>query len=304
VIYASLWWLEYKDPKFKEVARRVTRVSRHQVRLRFHLQSDLSMGFTGYLLQAPFILLHLNIPFSQTRSLDQCTYDWPRAHNRKHCSKSSCWSALLHIFADSLNSTHLDTQGQFRGKWQLSVRSFRSTLGASPGLQVQSERSMCALSMNENVFVLLEDPSAPTRADVLAMAPPDLAPSQVPGPTHYRTTFLTLKPPGALEQLLDQLRARWVPVRQTASSTSQKGQAMGQLNIDGNVFAIGNDWLVRVGNVILAGGAVKGMLLEVRILYPRSFLIHTNYLSRLSTCLYRCYTHKPPTAHQSFCLIF
>jgi len=46
-----------------------------------------------------------------------------------------------------------------------------------------------------------------------------------------------------------------------------------QLNIDGNVFAIGTDWLVRVGNVILAGGAVKGMLLEVRVLYLRSFLI-------------------------------
>ena len=61
---------------------------------------------------------------------------------------------------------------------------------------------MCTLSMHDNVFVLLEDPSAPTRADVLATAPPDQSPSQVVGPTHYRTTFLTLKPPGALEQLL------------------------------------------------------------------------------------------------------
>ena len=81
---------------------------------------------------------------------------------------------------------------------------------------------MCALNMNENVFVLLEDPSAPTRADVLAMAPPDVPPSQVLGPTHYRTTFLTLKPPGAMEQLLAQLRARWVSVRQTTSTAPQK----------------------------------------------------------------------------------
>lgn len=155
-------------------------------------------------------------------------------------------------------------QGQFRGKWQLNIRSFRSTLGVSLGLQIQSERTMCALTMNENVFVLLEDPSAPTRADVLAMAPPDVPHSQVQGPTHYRTTFLTLKPPGAMEQLLAQLRARWASVRQTASSAPQRGQTPGQqLNIDGNIFAIGSDWLVRVGNVILAGGAVKGMLLEV-----------------------------------------
>lgn len=123
---------------------------------------------------------------------------------------------------------------------------------------------MCTLSMNENVFVLLEDPSAPTRAEVLAAAP-DLPPSEVVGPSHYRTTFLTLKPPGALEQLLSQLRARWVPVRQTTLNAPQRGQSTGQhIFIDGIVFAIGTDWLVRVGNVILTGGAVKGMLLEVR----------------------------------------
>jgi hypothetical protein len=131
--------------------------------------------------------------------------------------------------------------------------------------------------MNENAFVLLEDPSAPTRADVLAMAPPDLEPSQVVGPTHYRTTFLTLNPPGALEQLLAQLRARWVSVRQTSSTAPQRGQAGQQLNIDGNIFAIGNDWLVRVGNVILAGGAVKGMLLEVRNSLPTFPLNETNF---------------------------
>lgn len=115
---------------------------------------------------------------------------------------------------------------------------------------------MCALTMGENVFVLLEDPSAPTRADVLAAAPPN-----APGPTHYRTTFLTLKPPLALEQLLAQLRARWVSVRQSAAGG---GPGAGQqLVIDGYMYAIGNDWLVRVGNVVLPGGAVKGMLLEV-----------------------------------------
>jgi hypothetical protein len=162
-----------------------------------------------------------------------------------------------------------NVQGQVRGKWQLNVRSFRSTLGAIPGGPVLSERSMCTLSMNENVFVLLEDPSAPTRADVLAVAPPDQPPSEVVGPAHYRTTFLTLKPPGALEQLLSQLKARWIPVRQAASNAPQRGQSTGQhLNIDGIVFAIGTDWLVRAGNVILAGGAVKGMLLEVRCCYP------------------------------------
>lgn len=105
---------------------------------------------------------------------------------------------------------------------------------------------------------------APTRADVLAAAPPGQEAAYLAGPSHYRTTFLTLRPPGALEQLLAQLKARWVPVRQTAANAPQRGQSSGQqLFIDGHIFAIGNDWLVRVGNVILGGGAVKGMLLEV-----------------------------------------
>ncbi|EGO01931.1 hypothetical protein SERLA73DRAFT_71091 [Serpula lacrymans var. lacrymans S7.3] len=165
--------------------------------------------------------------------------------------------------------------GQFKGRWNLSVRSYRSTLGSIPGLQVHSERSMCALTMNENVFVLLEDPSAPTRADMLANA--QQADSQgggagqgtsaVQGPPHYRTTFLTIRPPGALEQLLAQIRARWISVRQSGSNAPQRNQGMGQqLVIDGYVFSIGTDWLVRVGNVILAGGVVKGMLLEAEYL--------------------------------------
>ncbi|KAF8621593.1 hypothetical protein AX15_007618 [Amanita polypyramis BW_CC] len=128
-----------------------------------------------------------------------------------------------------------------------------------------AERTMCALTMDENVFVLLEDPAAPTRADVLAVAPPGEEAAYLQGPSHYRTTFLTLAPPNALEQLLSQLKARWVPVRQT--SGAQKAQTHGpQLTIEGHVFAIGTDWLVRAGNVVLAGGAIKGMLLEAEYL--------------------------------------
>jgi len=130
---------------------------------------------------------------------------------------------------------------------------------------------MCALTMNDHVFVLLEDPAAPSRADVLAAvqntATDIRTSSQVSHPPHYRTTFLTLRPPGALEQLLSQLKARWIPVRQSSTASSQRGQASSQqLTVEGHVFAIGNDWLVRVGNVILAGGAVKGMLLEAEYL--------------------------------------
>lgn len=154
--------------------------------------------------------------------------------------------------------------GQQKGKWYLSVKSYRSTLGQIPGMQLPVERTMCALTMNENVFVLLEDPVAPTRTDILAAGPED---TYLQNPTHFRTTFLTLNPPGALEQLLGQLKARWVPVRQAGNFTTQRGQSSAQqLTIEGFMFSIGTDWLVRVGNVILAGGGIRGMLLEAEYL--------------------------------------
>ncbi|KAK0230738.1 hypothetical protein IW262DRAFT_426508 [Armillaria fumosa] len=148
--------------------------------------------------------------------------------------------------------------GHPEGKWQLSVKSFRSTLSQSDGSQVPSERSMCALTMGENVFVLLDDPGAPSRVE---------AENLTQLPTHYRNTFLTLSPPGALEHLLAQLKARWVSVRQSTANIAPRTQAAGpQLLIDGHVFSIGTDWIVRIGNVVLSGGAVKGMLLEAEYL--------------------------------------
>ena len=115
--------------------------------------------------------------------------------------------------------------------------------------------------MNDNIFALLEDPSAPSRADLAYHA--SQLETVIEEPTHYRNTFLTLSPPGALDQLLSLLRARWISTRQSAVDAPQYKQTAPQLTVDGNVYSIGTDWIVRAGNVILATGAVKGMLLEV-----------------------------------------
>ncbi|KAM5536188.1 hypothetical protein V8D89_010087 [Ganoderma adspersum] len=178
----------------------------------------------------------------------------------------------LELIAQNIVKNH---QGIYKGRWLLHMKSFRSIMGSVPGFQVPVERSMCTLTMDDNVFCVIEDPAAPMRADYLQQAA-EYARTH-PGttltpPTHFRHTFPTLGPPAALEQLLTQLRARWVSVRQTGSSTAaagpsgQKGVGMGtgpHVTVDGHVYAIGSDWLVRAGNVHLAGGAVKGMLLEV-----------------------------------------
>lgn len=144
----------------------------------------------------------------------------------------------------------------------------------------QAERSMCVITMNNVSFVSLEDPAAPQVSDIVALAQssgnqPESASSPTGSthgkhahhiePPHYRTTFVMVSPPGALETLLGQLGAQWTSTRQQSSaSRSQVISTGNQLTIEGSIFSIGTDWRVRVGNVHLAGGAVKGMLLEVR----------------------------------------
>lgn len=157
---------------------------------------------------------------------------------------------------------------------------------APSGMPPPSERTMCALTMNDNVFVLLDDPFAPSRGEFLmSIAQDPSQPAQhVEDPPHYRSTFLTLRPPGALEQLLALLRARWISTRQSAPGASQNRKPPGpQLIIEGHIFAIGNDWIVRAGNVVLAGGTIKGMILEVRAIQRNSFRSVLISIHRLST---------------------
>ena len=135
-----------------------------------------------------------------------------------------------------------------------------------PGVVVTTERTMYAITMEENAFIILEDLAAPTKADVLSAAPPGQEIPYLQNPSHYRNTFVTLRPAMGLEQLLAQTKARWVPVRQTSSGNAMRTQPLTggqQLTVDGHIFGIGTDWLVRIGNVTLASGVVKGMLLEV-----------------------------------------
>lgn len=132
--------------------------------------------------------------------------------------------------------------------------------------------------MGGRTFAILDDQAAPQLADFKALqehwqAQPLSSPTgtgrtkpltTLPQPAHYRTTMVTTEPVGALESLLSQLGPRWASTRrQNTNIRNQPASSGNQLVIEGNVFSIGSDWIVRIGNVQLAGGAMKGMLLEV-----------------------------------------
>ena len=158
---------------------------------------------------------------------------------------------------------------------------------------------MFTLTMGENAFVLVDDPGAPSPREwaetytsnqqsssprqktqtVSASGEPGdgqapqsvpskefKSPIKVPPQPHYHYTFVTLRPLNSLELLLPQLRARWTHARQAVQAQrGGLGKQTGQpLSIEGTIFALGKDWIVRVGNVNVSGG-MKGMLLEVSL---------------------------------------
>jgi len=152
-------------------------------------------------------------------------------------------------------------------------------------------RSMTAVTMNDAQFVLIEDPSVPL-SDPQTPGSPDVplaAGEQDQGSqsqqqpqfeqmqmdetqeqrTHRRTSFAIFRPPESLDLLLNQLQAKWVPVRQSSGTAGTKGKGITggpQVTIEGLVFSVDTDWIIRAGNILLAGGATRGMLLEAEYL--------------------------------------
>ncbi|KAG8796752.1 hypothetical protein FRC12_000002 [Ceratobasidium sp. 428] len=169
-----------------------------------------------------------------------------------------------------------------RSRWKHFARSYRSS--------VYPDRFLFTLLYGENTHVLLEDRKSLERpatlekiraeqqaanqaAQAAAAAQPlpvedddviiiDSAgqepgaalpkTKQIPIPLHFRTTFISLKPPATFEQFLGQVKAKWAP-RPTAAM------------IDGVTCAIGTDWLVRIGYIV-QGTIHKGIMLEVEYL--------------------------------------
>ncbi|KZW04068.1 hypothetical protein EXIGLDRAFT_827993 [Exidia glandulosa HHB12029] len=158
--------------------------------------------------------------------------------------------AGLDMLRDSIMKNHM---GQFRGRWQLIIKAYRSSLSSVLGFNHNYERIMWTMTMpaNDVSFVLIEDPMVASRAE--HDAKPDGDPADET-PPHYRNTLVTLSPAAALDQLLVQTKAPWV----------RSGQPT--VVVDGAIFAIGTDWIVRAGNVMMPGGAVKGLLLEAEYL--------------------------------------
>ncbi|KZT62089.1 hypothetical protein CALCODRAFT_479290 [Calocera cornea HHB12733] len=174
------------------------------------------------------------------------------------------------------------TGGVHRGRWLLLMRTYRSTAATSSG--TRGERIMHTVTpmgaADPCTYVWLEDGSVPSRGEYRSQlaekgaeeaARSRMAMLKDEEPAHFRTTFVTLKPPNSLDMLLMNLRASWIPGRQIGEreAWNRAWQAAGNaphLTLDGFIFHIGSDWIVRVGNLSSPAGGAKGMILEAEYL--------------------------------------
>jgi hypothetical protein len=149
--------------------------------------------------------------------------------------------------------------------------------------------------MPDNHLVIVEDSTAPMRADHLADcssiatrnaakraqgAPDGELEREPPIPSHYRHTLISFKLP-LMTTMLDQLGGAWST--QTAKSTAiplmgkPTGGTTHRLRIDGVVWSVGNDWIVRVASVYASGEQFKGVIMEVKKRNVLLFIMMTNY---------------------------
>lgn len=145
------------------------------------------------------------------------------------------------------------------------------------------------MSPPDNSLVIIEDALAPKRADFMAArmeiratnaakrkAAPGVADAQLgllqepTEPLHYRNTLLSYKT-GTMEAFINQLGGAWTFQPMKTISGPNLGRSSGglthRLKIEGNVFSVGSDWIVRVGSVYATGEVFKGVIMEVRFLF-------------------------------------
>jgi hypothetical protein len=86
-----------------------------------------------------------------------------------------------------------------------------------------------------------------------------------PEPLHFRNTLISFKA-RVVETLIDQLGGAWTSQPMKIVSGPMMGRPSGglthRLKIEGTVFSVGSDWIVRVGSVYAAGDQFKGVIME------------------------------------------
>ncbi|KAG8860948.1 hypothetical protein FRB91_000144 [Serendipita sp. 411] len=172
------------------------------------------------------------------------------------------------------------------GVWLAELRTLRRSVILPDGTSIGSERLLWEyISGPENILVIIEDPTAPKRAEYLvaraeihaanagkkeAGVPDSELQPEPMVPRHYRHTLISFRMP-MFSSLLDQLAGPWnsQAPKPNPAAPSHKGTSGGmihRLSIRGNMWNVGSDWIVRVGGVYAAGDIFRGVIMEIEYL--------------------------------------
>jgi len=118
---------------------------------------------------------------------------------------------------------------------------------------IYQARTIYSVSTSTATYALLEDQAV------------DLTGSDRSNP---RVTFVAITPPESLPSMLAQIAGNWSASRPNAAvpGRSVLPAGAGQVHLDGHVYSVGTDWLVRIGNVTQPGGVHKGIVIEAEYL--------------------------------------
>ncbi|CCA66621.1 hypothetical protein PIIN_00304 [Serendipita indica DSM 11827] len=192
---------------------------------------------------------------------------------------SNAPSTGVQLISDSVSRQH---GARPSGSWQAEIRAIRRHTYVDGVTSVGGERLLWEYTnAGDQVLTIIEDPTAPKRADYMAAraeamqanAAKQQAGLEVaelpPLPPHFRHTLISYRQ-ASIEALLDQLGGAWNLQQQKPTDLGMMGRPTGgtthRLRIEGRVWNIGSDWIVRVGGVFAIGEQFKGVIMEIEYL--------------------------------------
>lgn len=144
------------------------------------------------------------------------------------------WDVNTGIFSLFIKGKHI-------GFWRILLQSYRSAAVPS--------RSIYSVSTSDHTYAVLED-QAPHSENAFRLPP--------------RVSFVTIASLDGLPGILAQIGGAWSASRTNATLGTRGVSAptVNQLVLDGAVYSVGTDWIVRLG-AVRHGQTPKGLIIEV-----------------------------------------
>lgn len=171
-------------------------------------------------------------------------------------------------------------------RWFVDLRILKRHALLPDGTPVPGERIAHGFfAPPDHVVVQIDDPSVPERdkfmearaqirahnvAQRAAGLSDEYMEPEPESPPHFQHTLVSFKSPVGLdifEQLLNQLGPPWNVTQKSGTSGKAIGGTAVRQRIEGFVYTIGSDWIVKLGTLMAGNDISRGIVLEARFFF-------------------------------------